>query len=262
MSAELYDMMFEKTQQEQRLNNICPGLMLGVVKKNWDKEHQGMVMVEYSVGEKGKSTSGWLPVMQWYAGNHYGSYMLPEIDSIVVIGYLLGELDSPIVLGCLWNKKNELPSDTANEKNSIKKLITKGGHQIIFDETQDKESIVIKTKGELDISLEDKEQIITIKDKSGDNLCKIDGKKGEVTVAAKKKLILQAGGKQMVTLDGTGKKLALEADNIDIKAGQALKIKGQSTKLESNMLEVKAQGSLKAQSSAMMEVKAAMLKVQ
>ncbi|MDE7272906.1 MAG: phage baseplate assembly protein V [Lachnospiraceae bacterium] len=262
MSAELYDMIFEKSPQRQRLDNICPGLMLGTVKQNWDKEHQGMVMVEYSVGEKGKSTSGWIPVMQSYAGKQYGSYTLPEIDSIVVVGYLLGELDSPVVLGCLWNKKNELPSGTANDSNSIKKFITKGGHQIIFDETKDEERIVIKTKGALNISLEDKEQVITVSDQSGENLCRVDGKKGEVTIAAKKKLILQSGGKPMVTLDGTGKKLTLEADNIDLAAGQALKIKGQSTKMESNMLEVKAQGSLKAQSGAMMEVKAAMLKVQ
>ena len=262
MSAELYDMLFEKSQKEQRLDNICPGLMLGTVKQNWDKEHQGMVMVEYFVGEKGKSTSEWIPVMRSYAGKQYGSYALPEIDSVVVIGYLLGELDSPIVLGCLWNKKNELPPETANDKNSIKKLITKGGHQIIFDETQNEERIVIQTKGELNISLEDKEQVITIRDKNGENLCRVDGKKGEVTIEAKKKLILQSGGKPMVTLDGTGKKLTLDADNIDLSAGQALKIKGQSTKMESNMLEVKAQGSLKAQSSAMMEVKAAMLKVQ
>lgn len=262
MGNEFYDMMFEKTQQEQRLKKIYPGLMLGIVKKNWDNEHQGMVMVEYIMGEKGKSTSGWIPVMQTYAGNKYGSYMLPEINSVVVVGYLMGEPDSPVVLGCLWNKKNSLPDETANEKNTIKKLITKGGHQIIFDEKNNDESITVKTKGELCISLEDKEQVITIKDKNGDNFCQIDGKKGEVTLAAKKKLILKSGGKAMATLDGTGKKLTLEADNIDIKAGQALKIKGQSTKLESNMLETKAQGSLKVQSSAMMEVKAAMLKVQ
>ena len=67
--SELFELLFEKDQQEKRLQDICPGVMLGKVKKNWDSEHPGMVMVEFLLGEKGKSTSGWIPVMQPYAGN-------------------------------------------------------------------------------------------------------------------------------------------------------------------------------------------------
>ena len=41
------------------------------------------------------------------------------------------------------------------------------------------------------------------------------------------------------------KKASLEADTIEISAGQALTLKGQSTKLEGNMVEMKSQGSFK-----------------
>ena len=34
--SELFTMLFEKDQQEKRLQNVCPGVMLGKVKKNWD----------------------------------------------------------------------------------------------------------------------------------------------------------------------------------------------------------------------------------
>ena len=111
------------------------------------------------------------------------------------------------------------------------------------------------------ISLEDKDQILTMKDKEGENLCTMNGKDGSITVEAKKKIVLKADGKEMLTLDGTGKKASLEADTIEISAGQALTLKGQSTKLEGNMVEMKSQGSFKVESSAMLELKGSMTKI-
>jgi len=259
--TELFDMLFEKEQGEKRFLDICPGIMLGKVKKNWDTEHPGMVMVEFFLGEKGKSTTGWVPVMQPYAGKSYGEYFFPEIDSVVVVGFLLGNLDSPVVLGCIWDEKNVLPKDTANKENSIKSILTKGGHKIIFDEKKDEEKIEIITAGEISISMQDKEQSITIKDKKGQNLCTINGKEGTITLEAKEKVVFKAGGKNMLTLDGSGKKATLASDNIEVNAGQSLKLKGQSTKLEGNMVEMKAQGSFKVQSSAMLELKGSMTKI-
>lgn len=259
--ADLFDMLFEKSQGEKRLQDICPGLMLGKVKKNWDAEHQGMVQVEFFLGEDGKSTTEWIPVMQFYAGKGYGEYFFPEIDAVVVVGFLLGNLDSPVVLGSIWDKKNVIPENTANEKNSIKSILTKGGHKILFDEKEGEENIKIITAGQLSISLEDKEQKITIQDKKGENLCRICGKEGEISFEAKKKMVFQAGGKEMFTLDGTGKKAILSTDTIEINAKQGLKAKGQSTSLTGNMVEMKAQGSFKVESSAMLELKGSMTKI-
>ena len=259
--SELFELLFEKDQQEKRLQDICPGVMLGKVKKNWDSEHPGMVMVEFLLGEKGKSTSGWISVMQPYAGNSYGQYFLPEVDSVVVVGFLLGNLDSPVVLGCVWDDVNRLPDDMAKEKNTVKSILTKGGHKILFDETEKEEKIEIVTKGEMRISLEDSSQTVTIQDKKGENLCVINGEGGQITLEAKEKIILKAGGKEMLTLDGTGKKASLAADTVEINAGQALTLKGQSTKLEGNMVEMKAQGSFKVESSAMLELKGSMTKI-
>ena len=259
--SELFTMLFEKDQQEKRLQNVCPGVMLGKVKKNWDSEHEGMVLVEFFLGEEGKSTSNSIPVMQPYANNSCGFYFLPEVNSVVVVGFLLGNLDSPIVLGCIWDKVNQLPENMANDKNSIKSILTKGGHKLEFNETENEEKIEITTAGGMCISLEDKDQILTMKDKEGENLCTMNGKDGSITVEAKKKIVLKADGKEMLTLDGTGKKASLEADTIEISAGQALTLKGQSTKLEGNMVEMKSQGSFKVESSAMLELKGSMTKI-
>ncbi len=248
-------------EQKPRKTSDVRNLMTGIVKKNWDKEYPGCVQVEILMGESGNTTTQWVRVMQPYCGNGYGQYFLPEINTEVVIGFLAGDINVPIILGCLWNKEDKPPEGKPNDKNSVKSIRTKAGHEILFDETKDKEKIEIKTAGELDICLEDKEKIITIKDNSGENLIQIDGKNGIVTLEAKKKLVLKAGGEEMLCLDGGGKKASLAANTVDIQGKQTLKMKGQTTNLDSNMLTIKAQGPLKVQSGAVLELKGTMCKI-
>ena len=248
-------------QQTQKKPHDVGNVMTGIVKKNWDSEHPGCVQVEMLMGEQGESMTQWIRVMQPYCGNGYGQYFLPEINTEVVLGFLGGDISVPIVLGSLWNKEDKIPEKKANEKNSVKSIRTKAGHEIIFDETKDKEMIEIKTIGNLDISLKDKENIITIKDAKGENQLEIDGKNGVITLSAKKKLVLKAADKEMLTLDGTGKKLELEADTVSIQGKQALKLNGQTTNLEGNMVEIKAKGSLKAEASGVAQIKGSMCKI-
>ena len=73
--------------------------------------------------------------------------------------------------------------------------------------------------------------------------------------------VLKAADKAMVTLDGSGKKLELDADTIDIQGKQALKMKGQTTNLEGNIVEIKAKGSLKAEASGVAQIKGSMCKI-
>lgn len=254
-------MLYGTEEHSEQQKSQCSGIMLGVVKKNWDKDHPGMVQVELLMGEDGKETTYWIPVMQPYSGKGFGTYFLPEVNTEVVVGFLMGEMDCPVLLGCLWNKVDTLPANTANDKNSIKSIRTKGGHEIIFDETKDKEKIEIKTAGNMDVCLSDKEKVITISDDKGENLLKIDGKNGVITLEAKKKIVLKAGNVEMLTLDGSGKKATLQTNNINVDAKQNLNIKGQMAKLQSNTLELKAQGTLKAQASAAMQLKGAILKL-
>ena len=131
----------------------------------------------------------------------------------------------------------------------------------LFDETKDKEKIEIKTKGNLDICLQDKEELVTIKDSSGENQIQLDAKNGVITIEAKKKVVLKAGGAEMLLLDGSGKKAQLTSDNVQVEAKQALKMKGQNTNLEGNMINIKAQGSMKAESSGALQLKGAICKI-
>lgn len=242
--------------------DICYSIMTGIVKNNWDKEHPGQVQVEVLMGSTGNTTLQWIRVMQPYCGNGFGQFFIPEINAEVVIGFLSGDLSSPVVLGCLWNQEDKLPADKANDKNSVKSILTKGGHEILLDETKDKEKIEIKTGGNLDICLQDKEKLITIKDSSGENMIQMDADKGIITLTAKKQIVLKANGEEMLSLDGSGKKAELVAGGVTVEAKQTLKLKGQTTNLESgNSMSLKAQSSMKAESTRMLQLKGATCKI-
>lgn len=252
------------------------GIVLGEVKENWDKEHPGMVKVQILLGEEENNELGWIPVAAPYAGKETGFYCLPEIGSQVLLAFHMGDLKSPYVIGSVWNKDNVLPSGTADEKNTKKTMLTKGGNQITISDEEGKEKITVKTKGELTISLDDENQKLELGDKDFKNGVRIDAKEGVLTLLAEKKAVISVNSKELLVLDGNGKKADLKTDQINIEAGQKLKLKAQNASIEGSSTEVKGQNikiesqaslalkgtaSLKAESSGVTELKGSITKI-
>ncbi len=254
-------MFDELLQPSSPLTGTVPGIVTGLVKENWDKDHPGMVKVEYFLGEKGKNLTGWVPVAVPYAGKEFGAYALPEIGSEVVLAFQMGDRNCPIVIGCIWSKKTPLPKETAVEKNTVKKLRTKGGCEIIFSEESGKEQILIQTPKMLKIVLEDEKETIQISDKDGKNGIAIDTKNGMLTLSAEKKVEIKVGGNSMVSLDGNSKTVQLTGGKLVGKADQSVEFKGQTMKLEGSSVDVKGSGSLKLQSSGSTQLKGSMVQI-
>lgn len=251
--AGLFDEMFQDDEREQSRQKFY-GITTGVVKENWNDKFPGMIKVELNLGEKGKCVTDWVRFASPYAGATYGQYMLPEVGDEVLIGFHLGNTNRPIVMGSLWNQEKKFASESATEKNTVKKIMTKGGHEIIFEEEADKERIEIHTPKNLKITLEDETQLISITDENGDNIVSIDSKNGAITLKAAKKISLDAGGKAKLTLDGTGNAATLEAGNVTLKAQQKLAAEG-------SMVELKANSTFQAEGSAGMVLKGATVKI-
>ncbi len=248
----------------------------GTVVQNWDKEHPGMVKVKIHLEESEENITDWIPVAAPYAGGKYGFYFHPEVDDEVIVAYDNGVGEFPFVIGSIWNQENLPPENAAQEQNTIKKIRTKGGHEIVFEETKDAENICIQTATELKLKLEDKPQIITISDKDGKNLLKLDCQNGAITVQADKKISFQAAGNEMLLLDGENKKIKAGATNIQLEADSSLQMNGKSTELKGDSVKVSASGSLEVsgsattvkgtsktgvESSGMLEVKGSMVKI-
>lgn len=234
-------------------------VVTGIVKENWDDKHQGMVKAEYSLGEAGKNISGWMPVMSVYAGKEFGIYMLPEVGAEVVIAFQMGDRNCPIVIGTLWNKTNTLPPETASQENTVKLIQTQSGCMIRFSEEKGKEKIEIQTPGELKVVLDDQEQTAQVTDKNGKNQLLLDAKSGQITISADKKISFQAGGKEILAMDGS--QAMLKAGTVKIEAQQSLGVKGQSSKFEGASVEMKASGTLKLEASGIAQVKGSVLKL-
>ncbi|MCM1157424.1 MAG: phage baseplate assembly protein V [Bacteroidales bacterium] len=241
--------------------NRYRGMMRAVVKQNWDEEHPGKVLVDLLTGEEGKNSTKWLPVVQPYCGAGYGFYFHPEIDTEVIVGSLAGDVNSLVVMGSMWNEVDALPADTAGEKNVVKRIRTKGNHEIVFCDEEDAGKVQIHTNGKLNITLDDAKKTITVFDEEEKNGLQIDGEKGTLTLKADKKIILSAGDKEMIVVDGNGGKVLLEADKIEEKGKQNMQIQAQKLEIKGNVTEMKAEGSLKINSSAVTEIKGSMVKI-
>ncbi len=238
-----------------------PSIAVGIVKENWNKDFPGKVRVELLLGEMGKNVTGWIPVSMPYCGNGYGFYSLPEIDSEVVVAFHMGDRNCPIVIGSLWNNKNKLPDETANDKNTVKRFKTKGGCEVVFSDEDKKTGVLVTTPGKLRINIDDEKKQIVIQDEKGDNGLTIDAEKGELKLSAKSKIRLSVGGEDLILADGQAKTVQVKSNNVKVEAVQAISLKGQNATLEGSMMNFKAQGSLKAESSGMLEVKGAMVKI-
>lgn len=257
-------------------NTTASGVILGVVKQNWDDKHPGMLKVEFLQGETGKNVSNWLPVMTPYAGNGFGLYLLPEIGTQVVLAFEYGNIMEPIVIGCLWNQSDTQPSGAMVEKNSIKTFATKGGNKItIAEEESGKEKLTIETAGGLKISMDEQSKSITLQDKDNKNSVLLDASNGALNFKADKKMVFNVGGKSVLTLDGDATSATLKTSQVTVEAEQTLKLKGQTASLEGNSLNVKGQnttvegnalnvtgkGSTKVESSGMLQLKGSMVKI-
>lgn len=251
----------ETDSRKQWENSRYKGVMRAVVKENWEKEQPGKVLVEFLTGEEGKNFTKWLPVMQPYCGKGYGFYFHPEIGSEVVVGSMAGDVNSLVVMGALWSEENQIPQETADEKNTMKRIRTKSQHEILFQDDEENGQIQILTKGKLHIVLKDKEKTISLFDENDKNGLLIDSQNGTIQLKAEKKITLSVDGKDMIVMDGQGKSLTLKADKIEEKGSQSLQIEGNNLVVKGTQTEMKADSSMKLNSSGIAEIKGSLVKI-
>ena len=239
---------------------IC-SVTTGLVKNNWDDKHPGMIQAEYFLGTQGKNVTGWIPVASPYAFKGCGIYFLPEIGSEVVIAFNMGDRNCPVVVGCLWNQKNALPAETAAEKNTVKRLKTKGGSEVIFGDEQEKEFIEIHTPAGLKLRIDDGKKVISIEDKEKKNGISIEAEKGNLKVFADKKMMFEVGGKEMLALDGSKGSVIVKGDDIKEDASKSYAVKGQDVKIEGTQMNLKGNSQLNVQSGGVAQIKGSMVKI-
>ena len=237
----IYDLLAKDHEKERE--GLFTGVTVGIVTNINDPEKLGRLKVKLINRDSSEYETDFIRVLTPMTGKEWGSFFFPEVGDEVLVAFGHGSLARPYVLGSLWNKNYQPPTKIQDSKNDIRMIKTKSGHQIIFNDEKGKESIELKTPKELSLTLDDEKEVITIKDKEGQNIVKIDSKNGQLTIEAPKKIKVNSGNSSVI-LDAQANSVSIESNSsINIKS-QQININAQATMQISaaNLLNIKSDG--------------------
>jgi phage baseplate assembly protein V len=190
------------------------GVMQALVVDNKDPLGEGRVRLTYPWLNQSMETE-WCRVLQLYAGNGYGSFFVPEEKDEVLVACVHGDLNEAIVLGGLYNGKDKPASKREESPARDEKLFrTKGEHQLLFVDTDDKKKIELKSSDSQSVTLDDQGKKLVV-DTGGGQSITLDKNGGSITISTK--------GGQEIKLDGSGSitisgkmSIKLDASTVDI----------------------------------------------
>ena len=199
------------------------GVVVGIVTDNKDPEGLGRVKISFPWrGETDQSY--WARIATLMAGKDRGAFFLPEVGDEVLVAFDRGEMSHPYVIGALWNGEDTPPEANADGKNNIRKIKSRSGHEIIFndDDTSQQEKIEITTKAGHRIVLDDSsgQEKIEILDKTGSNKIVVDSVQNAVNIESAMQLTIKAN---VVEIEGTSS-LTLKSNAVVTIQGLPVKI--------------------------------------
>jgi len=199
------------------------GVLIGIVTNNKDPDNLGRVRVRFPVRES-NDDSYWARVATLMAGKDRGSFFLPEVGDEVLVAFEQGDVEHPYVIGALWNGQDTPPADNSDGKNNLRKIRSRSGHEILFDDNAEakQEKVIIKTNGGHVITLDDSsgQEKVEIKDRTGNNTITMDSTQNAIAIASAMKLSLKS---QIIEIEAQGM--------MTIKANATLTLQGGLVKI-------------------------------
>lgn len=214
---------------DQRYYGVAEGIVTDVM----DPLKEGRIKVQFPWFDNSME-SEWCRVRQFYAGNGYGAFFIPEVGDEVLIAFTHGDMRLPIVLGGLYNGKDAPPSYRADDKDE-KLFRTKAGHQLTFFDTKGKEAVKLETKGGHAALLSDEKKQITVTSTGGHSI-DLDDQAKKITVTSSgghsaalddqaQKITITTSGGDTITMDSSGitlqasSKVSIHAPDIELGSG-------------------------------------------
>ena len=198
------------------------GVVIGVVTDNQDKEGMGRVKVNFPWRDDGDD-SYWARIASLMAGGDRGAYFLPEVGDEVLVAFDHGDIHHPYILGALWNGSDPPPETNGDGKNNIRKIRSRSGHEIIFDDNAEagQEKIEIHTNADHKIVLDDSagQEKIEITDKSGNNSVVIDSVQNSIAIKSNMTLSIES---QMIDIKSGGMMNIEATGNLMIKGAMVM----------------------------------------
>jgi len=202
------------------------GVVEGIVMEVMDPEKEGRIKIRIPRFDE-ETIFEYCPVRQFYAGNGYGAFFVPEAGDHVLVAFVQGDMRLPIVLGGLYSEKDKPPSDRQKDKDQ-KMIRTKAGHELLFDDSEQERRIRITTAAKHVLDLDDKDKKALIKTTGGHQLV-LDDAAGTITVKT-------SGGQSMV-LDGHSGTVTITGATIVLE-GSTVKVGGQAAAMTPMLAEM------------------------
>lgn len=185
------------------------GVVQGIVTDVEDQQgKEGRVKVQFPWFDDQMETE-WCRVRQFYAGNGYGAFFIPEKGDEVLVAFIHGDMRLPVILGGLYNGKDKPPTYRSSSQDQ-KMIRTKGQHEFLLDDSQGKERVRIKTNKGHTADLSDFEKKMTLQTSGGQSIV-VDDSANTVTV--------QTNGKS-ITINGSSGEIKIKGDSVVIEASK------------------------------------------
>lgn len=116
------------------------GVVIGVVAAVDPEGYQVAVRLPW-LSDKGVTVTA--KCATFMAGPGRGAFFLPDPGDQVLVAFERGSLASPFVIGSLWDNVGGTPAPDADRTNAVRRLRTRSGHTVTFDDTSGAEQIVV-----------------------------------------------------------------------------------------------------------------------
>ena len=190
------------------------GVAEAIVLDNVDPDGEGRIQIRFPWFDAAMVTE-WCRVAYFYAGNGYGALLVPEVGDEVLVAFVHGDMRLPIVLGGLYNGQDKPPSSRTEDRDQ-KLLRTKGGHELLFDDSGDQQRVRITTNGGHSVDLDDTGERVEIASSDVHTVLLDDGGK---------KITVETSGGESVVLDGNGGSVTVKGASVTLDA-QSIKLGG------------------------------------
>jgi uncharacterized protein involved in type VI secretion and phage assembly len=243
------------------------GVMLGVVAKNYDKDMPGRVCVTVPTRDKDKNELKWARQAQPASGAKWGHYFLPEVGDQVLLAFEGGNIEKPYIIGCVPMDNSKFLSGSVDEHNQIKRIVTKNGSVLSFEDNKEgdgaKDKIRIETAGRAhDLLFDNENKLIRLTDKAKENMLEIKTEDGQMTIKAKSRLTIEVGDRVKMVFNGESGAVKIEANELSIQVSNQFKAKSDGMiKMDGAQMSISASSMFKAESGGMVNISGAPIKI-
>ena len=113
-----------------------------------------------------ENETNFIPVVMPNAGPDRGICFVPEVGDEVLVSFRGGDSCKPFVMGSLWNGVDLPPLKDLHggeyPPNDLKRIVTKSGNRLVFDDKPGKETMVMATPNHVRVSLFDGGQTLVL----------------------------------------------------------------------------------------------------